>query len=156
MKRILVFLLLLWGTGLYAQIDQIPGTYFKHLGEESHFFEYTLTLNENGTFLFHSYGNSKVSDPAVDHKYGKGKWTIEMKKNFSTNTFIISFSADSVTDFDQKYTLDFNGSKARFISKSQRDITDKVVPIRLQFFESNIFWMERIDIHKKDTLNEDE
>lgn len=149
MKRIITLLLLISCIGLYAQLDQIPGTYFFELGESRHIIEYTLTLQENGTFLFHSYKKIVQGPPQEEHLYGKGKWTIEMVQNFSTTGFVVSFSADRVKDFDKKHTLDFNSSKARFISKSQRDISDKVVIPRLQFFESDIGWMERMAINKQ-------
>ena len=134
---------------VYAQLDQIPGVYFRQHGSGPHIIEYTLTLRENGTFLFHFHRNVEKPIPQEEHKYGKGKWTIEVKENFSTNTFIISFSANPEKDFDEKFTLDFNGSKARFVNKTQRNITDKEVQTRLQFYKSNIFWMERIAIYKQ-------
>ena len=149
MKRVFSFLLLILSIGVYAQMDQIPGTYFRQLGSGPHVDKNTLTLNKDGTFLFHFYRKSELSIPNEEHKYGKGKWTIEIKRNFSTNTFIVVFSADSVKDINGKYTLDFNGSKARFVSKSERDVTDKVVQTRLQFFESDIFWIERLAIYKE-------
>lgn len=149
MKRIITFLLLVLSIGVYSQMDLIPGTYFRQLGNGPHVDQNTLRLNEDGTFLFHFYRKSELSTPNEEHKYGKGKWTIEIKRNFSTNTFIVSFSADSVMDINGKYTLDFNGSKARFVSKSERDVTDKVVQTRLQFFESDIFWIERLAIYKE-------
>jgi len=148
MKPVITFLLLIVTLGVSAQLDQIPGTYFRQLGEGPHVDKNTLTLHEDGTFLFHFYRKSELSTPNEEHKYGKGKWTIEMKKNFSTNTFIVSFSADSVKDLNGKHTLDFNGSKARFVSKSERNISDKVVQTRLQFFKSDIFWIERLAIYK--------
>lgn len=48
-------------------------------------------------------------------------------------------------NFDEKYTLDFNNSTARFITKNLRDKSDKIVKTKLQFLESRIAWMERID-----------
>ncbi|MDH3698798.1 MAG: hypothetical protein OEQ81_09045 [Flavobacteriaceae bacterium] len=149
MKRLITLLLLVLSSSLFAQLDQIPGTYFRQLGKGPHVDTYTLTLHEDGTFLFHFYRKSDLSIPQEEHKYGKGKWTIEMKKNFSTNTFIVVFLADSVKDFDGKHTLDFNGSKARFVGKSERAVTDKAVQTRLQFFESGINWMERVAIYKQ-------
>jgi len=135
--------------GLHAQLDQIPGTYFYELADSPHSLEYTLTLQEDGTFSFHSYRKIEQVIPQEEHKYGKGAWTIEMVQNFSTTGFIVSFSTDGVRDIDKKHTLDFSGTKARFISKSQRDKSGKEVIPQLQFFESNISWMERIAIKKK-------
>ena len=50
--------------------------------------------------------------------------------------------------FDEKYTLDFTNSKARFVTKSPRDKSDKIIKTQLKFLESEIFWMRRIDIDK--------
>lgn len=149
MKRFITFLLLIACFGVNGQLDQIPGTYFFELEDSPHILQYTLTIHQDGTFLFHSYKKIEQDIPEDEHKYGKGKWTIEMVQNFSTTGFIVSFSADSVNDFDKKHTLDFNGTKARFISKSQRDKSDREVIPQLQFIESNISWMERIAINKK-------
>lgn len=149
MKQIITFFLMITCFGVFGQLDQIPGTYFFELEDSPHMIEYTLTLQEDGTFLFHSYRKIVQGIPQEEHKYGKGIWTIEMVQNFSTTGFIVSFSTDGVKDIDKKHTLDFSGTKARFISKSQRDKSDKEVIPQLQFFESNISWMERIAINKK-------
>jgi len=68
---------------------------------------------------------------------------MESKKNS------ITFFADKETDFDEKYTLDFNNSKTRFIIKSPRDKTDRNVKTSLQFFESKLFWIKRLRVFKK-------
>lgn len=149
MKRVIIFLLMISGPGVYAQLDQVPGTYFRQIGDGSQIDQYTLTLQENGTFLFHFYRKSERSSPQEVNKFGKGRWTIEMKRNFSTNTFILSFSADDPQDFDARHTLDLNGSKARFVSKSERNVSAKEVQTRLQFYESKIPWIERLAIYKK-------
>ncbi len=75
------------------------------------------------------------------NKYGKGKWKAE--KN------IVSFFTDKISDIDEKHNLDFENSKARFISKSPRDETDKIIKTSLQFFESKIFWIEKLQIFKE-------
>lgn len=149
MKRIIILLALISSLGVYAQLDQVPGTYFRQLGDGSQIDQYTLTLQENGTFLFHFYRKSERGTPQEVNKYGKGRWTIEMKRNFSTNRFILSFSTDENLDFDARHTLDFNGSKARFVSKSERNVSAKEVQAGLQFFESKISWIERLAINKK-------
>jgi hypothetical protein len=119
----------------------IDGDYYCALGKEgSHFIEYKLTLNQDGTFIFHSYSNNKQGIPNEVNKYGKGKWTI--KNN------IITFLSNKEKDFDEKYTLDFNNSKARFVTKSPRDKTDQIVKTRVVFLESEIFWMNRIEMLK--------
>ena len=104
-------------------------------------------LNSDGTFIF-DYLKKMKDNPTEEYLYGKGKWTIDVVQNFSTSSIIVVFSANSIKDFDEQHSLDFNGSKARFIFKSQRNISEKEVPLQLQFFESQISWMERVALTK--------
>jgi hypothetical protein len=141
MKLLITTLLLISNFALFAQSNQFSGEYTRSLSEEGkHIIEYKLTLNQDGTFLFHSYTKMQGGRPSEVNKYGKGKWVA--KDN------MITFSSDKKEDFDTKYTLDFNNSTARFITKSPRDKSDKIVKTKLQFLESEIGWMKRIDIFK--------
>ncbi|OXA78278.1 hypothetical protein SAMN05444397_101192 [Flavobacterium aquidurense] len=142
MKRLLTFLFLIFSLTLFAQSNQFAGEYQRKLEDtqNKHVIEYKLTLNQDGTFVFHSYSNLNGGVPPEVNKYGKGKWTA--KDN------LITFSSNKQDDFDEKYTLDFNKSTARFVTKNPRDKSDKIVKTRLTFLESGIFWMERIDIFK--------
>jgi hypothetical protein len=141
MKILITTLLLISNFALFAQSGQFSGEYTRSLSEEGkHIIEYKLTLNQDGTFLFHSYTKMQGGRPPEVNKYGKGKW--------SAKDNMITFSSDKKEDFDTKYTLDFNNSIARFITKSPRDKSDKIVKTKLQFLESEIGWMKRIDIFK--------
>ena len=141
MKQILTTLLLIFNITLFAQSNNFAGDYTRSLGEKGkHIIEYKLTLNQDGTFEFHSYSKMQGGSPPEVNKYGKGKW--------SAKDNMITFSSKKSEDFDEKYTLDFNKSTARFITKNPRDKSDKIVKTKLQFLESGIFWMERIDIFK--------
>lgn len=141
MKRLFTALLVIFNFALFAQSNSFVGDYTRILSEEgNHKIEYKLTLNPDGTFVFHSYSNLKGAVPPEVNKFGKGKW--------SSKDNLITFSSDKKEDFDEKYTLDFNHSTARFVTKSPRDKSDKVVKTKLQFLESDIFWMSRIDIFK--------
>jgi hypothetical protein len=142
MKQITTILFLIFNLTLFAQSNQFAGEYQRTLEDtqNKHVIEYKLTLNQDGTFVFHSYSNIKGGVPPEANKYGKGKWT--SKDN------LISFSANKQEDFDEKYTLDFNKSIARFVTKNPRDKSDKIVKTRLTFLESGIFWMERLDVFK--------
>ncbi|MDQ6531799.1 copper resistance protein NlpE N-terminal domain-containing protein [Flavobacterium sp. LHD-85] len=140
MKLILAALLLILKLNLFAQSNQFAGDYTRSLSDEIHKLEYKLTLNPDGTFEFHSYSNIQGGTPQEVNKYGKGKW--------SAKDNLITFSSDKKTDLDQKYTLDFSHSTARFVTKNPRDKSDKIVKTKLQFLESEIFWMRRIDIFK--------
>ena len=126
---------------LFSQSDKISGEYFLKSGNEEYLVERTLNLNDDGTFTFHNYSNVKAGIPQIVDKYGKGTW--------STDGKVLSFLTDIEKDIDEKYTLDFSDSKARFITKPSRDKTDRIVKTRLQFFESKIFWIERMEIFKK-------
>jgi hypothetical protein len=141
MKAFFTILILISNLTLFSQVDKAVGDYLLTLKtNDSDILEYKLTLNEDGTFFFHYYSNIKQGIPPEVNKYGKGKWTIENK--------VISFFSDKQKDFDEKHTLDFTNTKARFITKSSRDKTDQIIKTRLQFLESEIFWMKRIEIFK--------
>ncbi|HEY1195065.1 hypothetical protein [Flavobacterium sp.] len=141
MKLILTSLLFIFNLLLSAQSNQLAGNYSHSLGEnEKHKLEYQLTLNQDGTFVFHYYSKIENRTPLEENKYGKGKWTA--KDN------VVTFSADKKEDLDEKYTLDFNNSAARFVTKNPRDKSDKIVQTRLKFLDSGIFWMKGIDVFK--------
>ena len=141
MKILISTLILIFNLSLLAQSNPMIGDYTLIAGQEkTRVLKYKLTLNQDGTFLFHSYTKDKHGVPPEVNKYGKGNWKAEK------NTVL--FFADKENDMDNKHDLDFNGSKARFISKSPRDKTDRIVKTSLQFFESKIFWIERLKILK--------
>ncbi|MEY8022178.1 hypothetical protein AB8P51_15195 [Muriicola sp. SD30] len=141
MKVITSILLLLSSITLFSQTENIIGEYFFHAGEKGkHMIEYTLTLNQDGTFIFHSHRNHKNGIPWEENKYGKGSWSLDGK--------VVSFVTNEQRDLDEKHTLDFSNSKARFITKPLKDKTDRVIKTRLQFFESEISWIERLEILK--------
>jgi hypothetical protein len=142
MKVIISILLLLSSLTLLSQSNNLVGEYFRSMGDkEEHLIEYTLTLNEDGTFLFHSYVNHKKGIPWEEHKYGKGNWSMDGK--------VVTFFSDDQKDLDKKHTLDFSNSRARFITKPSRDKSDRIIKTSLQFFESKIFWIERLKILKR-------
>jgi hypothetical protein len=141
MKLLITTLLLISNLTLFAQSKAFAGDYNRTLTEEGkHNIEYKLTLNQDGTFVFHSYSKIQGGTPPEVNKYGKGKWT--SKDN------VITFSSNKKEDFDDKYTLDFNNSKARFVTKNPKDKTDQVIKTKLTFLESGIFWMKKLDIFK--------
>ncbi len=45
-------------------------------------------------------------------------------------------------DIDKKYTLNFTNTKARYITKSLRDTSEKEVKNHLRFYDSEIFWIK--------------
>ena len=141
MKAIFTILFLIFNLASFSQSEKVAGDYKLTLGtKENDLFEYKLTLSPDGTFFFHYYSNIKRGIPPEVNKYGKGKWNLEKD--------VITFSTDKQTDFDKKNILDFTTSKARFITKSPRDITDKIVKTRIKFLKSEIPWISTIEMLK--------
>jgi hypothetical protein len=141
MKLLLTTLLLIFSVTVFAQSTGFTGDYNRTITTTGNdMFDYKLTLNPDGTFLFHYYSKIKNGIPPEVNKYGKGKW--------STKDNVITFSSNKQEDFDEKYTLDFNNSKARFITKNPRDKSDRIVKTKLAFVESEISWIQRLDIFK--------
>ncbi|MCD0473324.1 copper resistance protein NlpE [Flavobacterium sp. EDS] len=141
MKLLITTLLLIFNLTLFAQSSNFAGDYNRTLTEEGkHKIEYKLTLNQDGTFLFHSYSKIQGGNPPEINKYGKGKW--------SSKDNVITFSSNKNEDFNDKYTLDFNNSKARFVTKNPKNKTDQVIKTKLTFLESGIFWMQKLDVFK--------
>lgn len=141
MKAIYTVLILMFNLTSFSQSNAVVGDYKLSLPtKENDLFEYELTLYQDGTFYFHYYSNIKRGIPPEKNKYAKGTWSEE--KN------VISFFANKQTDFDEKHTLDFTNSKARFVTKSPRDKTDRIIKTGLTFLESDIFWMKNIGMLK--------
>ncbi|MDI6031709.1 hypothetical protein QLS91_01340 [Flavobacterium sp. LB2P84] len=141
MKLLLTSLLVLFSFTTFGQSNGFSGDYNRTLGKEgNHLIEYKLTLHQDGKFVFHSYSKIKNGFPPEVNKYGKGRWTA--KDN------VITFSSSKQEDFNEKYTLDFNNSKARFVTKNPRDKSDRIIKTKLTFVESEIFWMQRLDVFK--------
>mgnify|MGYP003608322501 CR=1 FL=1 len=141
MKLTITALLLIFNLTLFAQSKQIVGDYTRSLSEEGkHTIEYKLTLNQDGTFEFHSYTKLQGGTPPEVNKYGKGKWSV--KNN------VVTFSSNKKEDLNSKYTLDFSNSTARFITKNPRDKTDQIVKTRLTFLDSKMLLLKGIDIFK--------
>ncbi len=139
-KTIFTILILISGLTLFSQ-DKTAGDYSHTIEtKENSIFKYKLSLYEDGTFFFHYYSDIKLGKPPEVNKYGKGKWTVENK--------VITFFSDKGKDFDEKHTLDFATSKARFITKSPRDKTDQIIKTKMKFLESEISWMKGIDLFK--------
>lgn len=136
-----IFIILISSLTLFSQTDKAVGDYaFTVKTVENNLFEYKMSLFQDGTFFFHYYSNIKQGVPPEVNKYGKGEWI--MKNN------VISFFCDKQKDIDEKHTLDFTNTKARFVIKSPRDKTDQIIKTKLTFLESDIFWIKRLNIVK--------
>ncbi len=132
MKHILSLLILLLSLSLSAQSKEHAGTYALKLGEGEHVETTKLTLNPNGTFLFHFYRYMEKGIPKEEIKYGKGTWT--------SNKKLIIFKVED-SDVNASHTLNFNNSKARFDTKSPRDKSNRDIKTSIRFYESEISWM---------------
>ncbi|MEM7087263.1 MAG: hypothetical protein AAF489_13830 [Bacteroidota bacterium] len=88
-----------------------------------------LSLHSDGTFVFHSYRKIKTDSPD-ENSYGKGTWA--SKKD------LYIFSADRNSDFDEKYTLDFDKSRARIFKDGS-----------IKFLNSAIFWVKGMPLDRK-------
>jgi len=102
----------------------------------------TLTLNPNGTFLFHFY--RKINDKTPEENwYAKGKWAVEKKNH-------LFFYINRDTDLDEKYTLNFSKTKARYVSASPRRISGNSINPSLIFYSSEISWVKGMKLYKKE------
>ena len=132
MKKVLAFILFLFfSINISAQTESYAGNYEFQKGNKN--FTQSLALNPDGTFIFHSYEYHEAGIPKEKNFYAKGSWRQEKK--------VIYFSTKP-SDLDDKYTVDFNKSKARFDTKSPRDKSNRDIKTSIRFFESEIFWVK--------------
>jgi len=87
-----------------------------------------LTLHSDGTFIFHSYRKIKAGSPE-ENSYAKGSWA--SKKD------LYIFSTDPKSDFDEKYTLDFDKSRARVFKDGS-----------IKFLNSAISWVKGMPLDR--------
>ncbi|MDT0555352.1 hypothetical protein [Patiriisocius hiemis] len=140
MKTALLLFTILFSFSIYGQ--ELTGVYVKDFDlNDGKTLIRTLDLKDDGTFTFHNFRKNFSIDKTKKSTYGKGTWRQDKK--------IITFFTDKETDIDEKYTLDFNETKARFHSKNPRDKSDRVILPSLTFFESNIPILENFKVFKK-------
>jgi len=134
MKPIMFLLFFTYNLYPLAQNESMVGHYEMKFEASNGLIIYKLTLNPNRTFKFHSYRFLEDALTKEENLYAKGTWNSENK--------LIYFSSDS-DDFDEIHTLDFNNTKARFISKSPRNITNKDIKSSILIYDSEIFWLTK-------------
>lgn len=148
MKTVMLLFVVLSSTfvsNAQTTVQDVAGIYERKLLKTGpYIINYTLDLNADGTFQFHSYSKIELGGPdksrtSERNQYAKGTWAMDKK--------VVTFSTSS-TDFDAHFTLDFNNSKARFISKSPRDKSDRVIETALRFYESGVDWIQSVIIFK--------
>ena len=135
MKTFLLLIALSASISVIAQWETFAGTYNHHYElQNGGVIEYKLSLNPNGTFSFHNYRKLTCTLCSEENQYGKGNWTSKNNE--------IYFSTDTEIDLDEKYTLDFNGTKARSNKRSSRNKSAKVVKESIRFYASEIPWLK--------------
>jgi len=116
------------GVFIFGNVFAQSGVYVSDHNHSDGITKWTLTLNEDGTFLYNFYRKVKGGIPAEENFYGKGTWILQGKS-------VILFSKET-DNLNGLYTENLNNSKARYITKSPRDTSDKVVKTALRFYES--------------------
>jgi len=130
MKIFLTILLFTLCHGISAQNDAITIVYEKIYeinGGGLH--KRQLKLHSDGTFVFHSYRKIKAGSPD-ENSFAKGTWV--------TKNDLYIFSTEGNSDFDEKYTLDFDKSRARIFKDSS-----------IRFLNSKISWVKGMPLDKK-------
>jgi len=141
MKNIILSFILLTILTTSAQTEKLIGEYQLSSSYKINddVLTRTLNINNDNTFSFHEYQNSKgMLSPK--NRYGKGTWT-------SKENYIYFHTQES--DFNNKYTINFNNSKAVYKSKHPRDKSNRIIIPYLLFIKTDISWMERTKLDKK-------
>ena len=99
--------------------------------------QWQLILSPDGTFEYHN--SRQLKGQPEEHWYARGQWTLKGK--------IVSFTS-SPQDIDDKYTINLNGSKARFFKKSPRNNSPKPQPTYIHFFKSDYAVTKSLKLHK--------
>jgi hypothetical protein len=142
-KSLLITAILVLNFSVFAQntIEEISGFYELTYDLTNALIIDKLTLNADGSFDFHTYEKIEKRHIPEGNKYGKGTWRADRNLIYFTTT---------EADFYEKYTLDFNNTKARFFTKSPRDSSDRDIKTTIQFYESEISWIVKRKLLKKD------
>lgn len=103
--------------------------------------KWTLSINQDGTFLYHFFRDLAGELNPEENFYGKGTW------EFDKNNIVLTTNKE--TDLDEIYTMDFTNSKARYTTKSPRDTSNRMVKTSLRFYESDIFHIKGLELFKE-------
>lgn len=139
MKHLYLVLFFCFNLNIFAQVGvYLRGRYSNAV--DGTIIKWTLSLNTDGTFLYHFLRDISREANPEENLYGKGTW--------AANGKIVAFRAKP-SNFDQEFTVNLNNSKARYITKSARDKSDKVVKTALRFYESETFNIEGLQLFKE-------
>jgi len=133
MKHFFTLVVFVFSITVVAQSKEHAGQYYKESKGEDYLETNKLTLNPNGTFLFHHYRYLEKGTPKEEVKYGKGTWT-------SNKRLIFLKTVES--DIDATHVLNLNNSKLRFDTKSPRDTSNRDIKTSVRFYASDIFWLK--------------
>lgn len=143
MKYLLLFICCIGNLSLNAQTNSYAGTYgLSPTNVSKATVKWTLSLNPDGTFLYHFYRNINCAICTDENFFGKGTWIAE--KN------IISFTSDEKVDIDETHTMNFKNTKARINRKSPRDISNKNMRESIIFYSSELFTIKGLELFKID------
>ena len=144
MKNLILLFFLLISLNTFSQSEKFIGEYqlSSSYSINDDVLTRTLNINSDNTFSFHQHQNSKGL-LSKKNKYGKGTWT-------SKENYIYLHTQES--DFTDNYTINLNNSKAVFKNKHPRDKSNKIIVPLLLFIKTDIFWMERVKLDKKQPL----
>lgn len=137
--KVLVFLFVV-AYSICLNAQDVIGTYVLDTKPGATIVVRSLTLNADNTFVFYGYEKHKKRIPAEVHVYGKGTWSQDNK--------VIYFTSKT-SDIDEKHTLNFNNSKARYISKSPRDKSSRAIKTAIRFYESEVGIAKGLTLVKK-------
>ena len=132
---IIIFLCVILNTlaqsGMYSREPKsVDGTEIK----------WTLSLNIDGTFLYHFFRDISGEANPEEYFYGKGTWESEGQ--------LIYFYCES-SSLNDEFTINLNNSKAKIKSKSPRDKSDKIIKTSLRFYESEAFAIKGLELFKE-------
>ena len=141
MKKAFLLLLIIITSSTFSQNEKYVGNYSIHYDiNDEGTLDYKLVLKKDGTYTFHSYRKINAKNPE-ENLYGKGTWNIE-KNN------VLYFYTNTENDLDEKHTLDFTNTKARYITKNPRDTSNKEVKTHLRIYDSEISWIKGRKFYK--------
>ncbi len=141
MRTVLLFFLVAL-TALSTTAQSIYGTYSnKWEASSGEAIEYSLTLLENGNFVFISTRTHLDAIPDKKLK-AKGTWQLD-------GHLLVLITA---TNEDSENTLEANldMNKAKFKSVSPRNPDFNLVKPSLKFYESNVFYAKDMELIKTD------
>lgn len=139
MKSILLLVAITLLTILPVNSQTIEGTYTnKWEAKSGEALAYTLILNEDNTFEFHSYRTLLSADSDISKKVN-GTW------NLKGHILVLK------TDSEKGLGSDLNNSKARFMSVSPRNPNFNVIKPSLKFFQSDVFYAKNMELHKQES-----